>query len=80
MADGLALEGPAQQEFSQGTVQVWLKLQHLHQLKQVHVQLVVTAVHKGKEVIVTLGHSGGIADLSTSRHMTAKFLTVMSAY
>ncbi len=43
MADGLALQGSAQKEVSQCAVQVGLKLEHLYQLQQIHVELVITA-------------------------------------
>ncbi len=63
MADGLALQCPLKQELPQGAVQVGLKLEHLHQLKQVHVQLVVTRVGGGKWSLVCLpcvtGEGGG---------------------
>ena len=48
MTDGLALQSPSKQELAEGTVQVGLKLEHLHQLEQVHVEFVVTGRGRGE--------------------------------
>ena len=44
MADGLILQGSTEKEFPELAIKVGLKLEHLHQLKQIHRQHLITAV------------------------------------
>ena len=45
VTNGFVLQGPTEKEFPELTVEVGLKLEHLYQLKKIHRQHLITAVH-----------------------------------